>query len=204
MAETAYHKIRTERAPAPSGCPVDHAFSPFSETYLRDPYAELAKRRNSAPAFYSEELGYLVLTRMEDVAEVFRRSDVFSSENVQDPVLPVCERAQAVLAAPDYNPIAILSNRPQPDHTRIRKHTQACFSSRRIRTLPARLLLMPTCGRLFQNWRCRCGARTGVVVDFVGHTFLFVYRRGLFSRSSTLFLRRRCRIKTWAPFILAS
>ena len=135
MAETAYHKIRTERAPAPSGCPVDHAFSPFSETYLRDPYAELAKRRNSAPAFYSEELGYLVLTRMEDVAEVFRRSDVFSSENVQDPVLPVCERAQAVLAAPDYNPIAILSNRPQPDHTRIRKHTQACFSSRRMRLL---------------------------------------------------------------------
>lgn len=135
MAEKAYHSMRTERAPAPSGCPVDHDFSPFSEVYVRDPYAELARRREDTPAFYSEELGYLVLTRMEDVAEVFRRSDIFSSANVQDPVLPICERAAAVLAADDYNPIAVLSNRAQPEHTRIRKHTQACFSSRRMRLL---------------------------------------------------------------------
>ena len=135
MAEAAYHKIRTERAAAPSGCPVDHAFSPFSDTYVRDPYAELAKRRHDAPVFYSEELGYLVLTRMEDVSEVFRNPDVYSSENVQDPVLPICERAAVVLSAPDYNPIAILSNRQRPDHTRIRRHTQACFSARRMRLL---------------------------------------------------------------------
>lgn len=135
MAEAAYHKIRTERAPASTGCPVDHSFSPFAETYIRDPYAELARHRRECPVFYSQDLGYLVLTRMEDVAEVFRRSDVFSSENVQDPVRPICDRAAAVLAAPDYNPIAILSNRQQPDHTRIRKHTQACFSARRMRLL---------------------------------------------------------------------
>ncbi len=135
MSEAAYHKLSTERAPAPTGCPFDHAFSPFSKTYVANPYAELAKRRHDSPVFYSEELGYLVLTRMEDVDAVFRNADVFSSENVQDPVLPICERAAAVLATPDYSPIAVMSNRQRPDHTRIRKHVLACFSGRRMRIL---------------------------------------------------------------------
>ena len=99
MADTAYHKIRTKRVPAPEGCPVDHTFSPFSAVYLKDPYAELEKYRKDSPVFYSEELGYLVLTRMEDVSAVFRNPDVFSSENVQDPVLPICDAAAEVLAA---------------------------------------------------------------------------------------------------------
>lgn len=135
MAESAYHKIRTEIAPAPAGCPVNHDFSTFSEDYMQDPYAELARLRGQSPVFYSEKLGYLVLTRMEDVSEVFRNADVFSSQNVQDPVLPICDAAAKVLSAPDYNPIAILSNRARPDHTRIRKHTMEAFSGRRMETL---------------------------------------------------------------------
>lgn len=165
MAEAAYHKIRTERAPTPSGCPVDHDFSPFSDAYVRNPYAELAKRRESQPVFFSEELGYLVLTRMDDVAEVFRRSDVFSSENVQDPVRPICERAAAVLSAPDYNPIAILSNRQQPDHTRIRKHTQACFSARRMRLLEP--VIRQRCNALVEAMLQ--GPKPGEFVAAVGH-----------------------------------
>ena len=135
MTETAYHKIRTERAPAPAGCPVDHAFSPFAPEYVANPYAELAKRREASPIFYSEELGYLVVTRMKDVAAVFTNPDIYSSENVQDPVLPICDAAAEVLSSADYDPIAVMSNRARPDHTRIRKYTQAGFSGRRIRAL---------------------------------------------------------------------
>ena len=135
MSDSPYQNNRTDRAPTPSGCPIDNAFSPYSDIYLRDPYPELAKRRGTSPVFYSEELGYLVLTRMEDVSEVFRNADVFSSENVQDPVLPICDRAAEILSAPDYNPIAVLSNRAQPDHARIRKHAMAGFSGRRMRLL---------------------------------------------------------------------
>jgi hypothetical protein len=102
---------------------------------MQDPYAELAKLRGESPVFYSEQLGYLVLTRMEDVSEVFRNADVFSSENVQDPVLPICEAAAQVLSASDYNPIKVMSNRARPDHTRIRKYTLAGFSSRRMSVL---------------------------------------------------------------------
>ena len=135
MADAAYHKIRTDRALAPSGCPVNHDFSPFASSYMANPYAERERLRGEQPVFYSEELGYLVLLRMEDVAEVFRNADIFSSENVQDPVLPICDEAARVLASPDYNPIAVMSNRARPHHTRIRKYTLAGFSGRRMRSL---------------------------------------------------------------------
>ena len=135
MADKPYHRIRTERAPAPEGCPVDHAFTPFSKTYMDDPYAALAAKRHDTPVFYAEALGYLVVTRMEDVAEVFRNPAVFSSENVQDPVLPICPAAAAKLAVDDYSPIAVMSNRQPPEHARIRKHALAGFSARRLRIL---------------------------------------------------------------------
>ena len=38
--EDAYHKIRAAASTAPSGCPIDHDFTPFNEHYLRDPYPE--------------------------------------------------------------------------------------------------------------------------------------------------------------------
>ncbi len=135
MTDSAYHKMQTEIMPAPVGCPVNREFSTFEEHYMQDPYAELHRLRHESPIFYSEKLGYLVLTRMEDVSEVFRNADVFSSENVQDPVLPICDAAAKVLAVPDYNPIAVMSNRARPDHTRIRKYTMAGFSKRRMQVL---------------------------------------------------------------------
>jgi hypothetical protein len=82
MAEPAYHKFRAERAPAPRGCPVDRVFSTFSETYVANPYEVLEKLRGKSAVFYAEKLGYLVLTRMAEVAEVFRKPDTFSAENV--------------------------------------------------------------------------------------------------------------------------
>jgi len=37
-----------------------------------DPYAVLEKLRGKSAVFYAEKLGYLVLTRVAEVAEVFR------------------------------------------------------------------------------------------------------------------------------------
>lgn len=131
----AYHNIRTAQRVKPTGCPVDHQFTTFNDDYLTNPYPELAVIREQNPVFYSEKLGYLVVTRMEDLTEVFRDHDVYSSANVQDPVFPICDRAAAVLAVEDFNPVAVMSNRQQPDHTRIRKYTRDGFSGRRMKLL---------------------------------------------------------------------
>ena len=164
MTETAYHRIQPRAATAPAGCPVNPDFSPFDADYLRDPYAALASLRDQ-PVFYAEQLGYLVVTRMEDVAEVFRRKDDFSSENVQDPVLPICAEAGQVLAVPDYNPIAVMSNRAQPDHTRIRKFTQAGFSARRMKVLEP--YLRERCGEMVDAMLAAGGPAN--FVEWIGH-----------------------------------
>jgi len=135
MSDRAYHKVAGKKVPAPEGCPVDHEFSPYCERYVAGPYAWLDDKREHEPVFWSEELGYVVVTRMQEIQAIFMNPEVYSSENVQDPVFPICDEAAAILAADDYNPIAVMSNRQQPDHTRIRRHTQAGFSARRMQAL---------------------------------------------------------------------
>ncbi len=135
MTKRAYHKASSKKMPPPDGCPVDHEFSPYSERYVADPYPWLKDKRENEPVFYCEDLGYVVVTRMQEVQQIFMNPAVYSSENVQDPVFPLCSEAIEILSAKDYNPIAVMSNRQQPGHTRIRKHTQAGFSGRRIEAL---------------------------------------------------------------------
>ena len=135
MSKRAYHEVTRKAAVAPEGCPVDHDFSPYSPVYISDPYAVLNSKRENEPVFYSSELGYVVATRMEDVEAIFRNPDVYSSENVQDPVFPLCDEAAEILSAEDYDPVAVMSNLQRPDHTRIRRYTQAGFSPRRMQVL---------------------------------------------------------------------
>ena len=130
-----YHQAPDAMVAPPSGCPVNHEWSPLNDDYLAEPYAIANQLREDGPIFFSEKLGYVVITRMEDIVEVFMNPDVYASTNVQNPVFPIGEAAAAVLAAPDFNPVAVMSNRPEPDHGRIRVHTRAGFNRRRIRTL---------------------------------------------------------------------
>ena len=60
---------------------------------------------------------------------------MFASTNVQDPLFPLAPEAAAILAAEDFDPIAVMSNRPEPDHGRIRVYTRQGFSHRRLKTL---------------------------------------------------------------------
>ncbi len=135
MTAADYHRLPVESPVPPSGCPVNGEFTPFDAGYLDDPYTVLARLQADTPVFYSSKLGYLVLTRMEDITEVFLNPQVFGSQNVQDPVFGISEEARAVLSTHDFDPVAVMSNRQPPDHGRIRAHTKKGFSNRRLRTL---------------------------------------------------------------------
>ncbi|MCP5026533.1 MAG: cytochrome P450 [Actinomycetia bacterium] len=135
MPDLPYHQIRTEALAPPRGCPMDHTFTPLMDSYVADPYPIANSLREEAPIVYAEPLGFVVVTRMADVQEVFLNPEVYSSANVQDPVFPICEEAAAILASEDFNPIAVMSNRQEPDHGRIRQFTKGGFSNRRTKTL---------------------------------------------------------------------
>ncbi len=135
MAERGYHQERAETPPPPSGCPVHASWSPLDDDYQADPYPIAGRLRDEHPVFYAESLDALVVTRMADIEAVFTDHETFASTNVQDPVFPLAPEAHDVLAAPDFDPVAVMSNRPEPDHGRIRVHTRQGFSNRRLRTL---------------------------------------------------------------------
>jgi cytochrome P450 len=134
MPVNTYHQMHGDVPAPPATCPV-RSWNPLGAEYLADPYPTARELREETPVFFTDELGYLVVTRMEDIVEVFMNPDVYASVNVQDPLFPLSPEAAAVLAVDDYNPVAVMSNRPEPDHTRIRVYTREGFSRRRLRTL---------------------------------------------------------------------
>ena len=131
----SYHQQRAEIPQPPKGCPMDSTWSPLNADYLSDPYAIAAALRDKHGVFFAETLGYLVVTRMDDIERIFTDHETFASVNVQDPVFPLAAEAQAILAAEDFDPVAVMSNRSEPDHGRIRVYTRAGFSNKRIKTL---------------------------------------------------------------------
>jgi len=130
-----YHRAPAGQAAAPTGCPVENTWSPLSAEYLADPYPIAAELRDEHPVFWSEQLRHLVVTRMDDIEQVFMNPDVFASSNVQDPIAPLCPAAHEILGAPDFDPVAVMSNRQEPDHARIRVYTRQGFGNRRLKTL---------------------------------------------------------------------
>lgn len=130
-----YHQERLDKPPAPSGCPVHDSWSPLDEAYLAEPYRIATELAQEHPVFYAESLGYLVVSEMSEIEAIFTDHETFASVNVQDPVFPLDPAAKAVLAAEDFDPVAVMSNRPEPEHGRIRQYTRQGFSNRRLKTL---------------------------------------------------------------------
>ncbi|NOX30404.1 MAG: cytochrome P450 [Actinobacteria bacterium] len=135
MSESKYHQERLERPLAPAGCPVLHDWSPLNDDYLAEPYGIAAALRDDYGTFYAESLGCLVVTKIEDIEAIFADHETFASVNVQDPVFPLSAQAKEILSADDFDPVAVMSNRPEPDHGKIRVYTRAGFSNKRIKTL---------------------------------------------------------------------
>jgi len=135
MVGDKYHQERLETPPPPAGCPIHATWSPLNDDYLAEPYKIAAELRDQHPVFYAEELGYLVVTKMDDIERIFTDHETFASVNVQDPVFPLAAEAQTVLSADDFDPVAVMSNRPEPDHGKIRRYTRQGFSNKRIKTL---------------------------------------------------------------------
>lgn len=131
----SYHEGRGDVPPVPAGCPVHQEWSPLNDDYLAEPYEQAKALGAAHPVFYSEKLQYVVVTEMSEIERIFLDHETFASVNVQDPVYPLSQGAVDVLGAADFDPVAVMSNRSEPDHGRLRVYTRQGFSNRRIKTL---------------------------------------------------------------------
>ena len=121
-----------EETQAQAGCPVAHAFDPFD---ISDPFDFYARARAEEPVFFSEQLGYWVVSRYEDILAIFKDPKTFSSENTQAPYKPRPPEVQQVLEEGDFRAYSGLSARQPPDHTRLRGFINKAFTPRRVATL---------------------------------------------------------------------
>ena len=135
VEKRSYHQERGEVPDPPAGCPVHNTWSPLSNDYLTDPYPIASSLRDELGVFYAESLNAVVVSDMTEIEQIFLDHETFASVNVQDPVFPLAPEAQDVLSAEDFDPVAVMSNRSEPDHGAIRVHTRAGFSNKRIQTL---------------------------------------------------------------------
>ena len=122
----------------PSGCPFmsKEDFNPFD---LSDPFQQYKEFRQEKPVFFSEELGYYVVTQNEDVKAIFSNWKTYTSQNAQSPFKPISPKAKALMEEQGLVGLSGLSGRIPPDHTRIRRIVSMAFSLKRIKKLEPRI-----------------------------------------------------------------
>lgn len=125
----------TATASAARQCPFSNASSEFDPFDMQDPFAFYEWARAEHPVFYSEEIGYHVVTRYSDIKAVFDNWQVFASDNAQAPVRPMCAEGKEIMRQGGFTAYSGLSARVPPDHTRIRKIAQTCFGPRRFKAI---------------------------------------------------------------------
>jgi cytochrome P450 len=121
--------------------PLSCAFRPFD---LADPFAFYARARAEEPVFFSEELGYYVVTRYADVLAILKQPRLFSSENTQAPYKPRPAEVERVLEQGDFRAYSGLSGRQPPEHTRLRGFIAKAFTPRRVAALEPQIRELAT------------------------------------------------------------
>lgn len=125
-------------------CPVAglaEEFNPFTEPYLGNPYAFWEIARERQPTFYSEQLGYWLVSRYADVKQVLNDSANFSAAISITPLRPLCPAAAGALSRAEMVMGPSLVNEDPPEHTRRRKYIRdALVSPRRLEEVRPRIV----------------------------------------------------------------
>lgn len=117
---------------------MDFSTALFSPDTARDPYSLFATLRSEAPVHRLERYGWWAVSRYEDVAQVLKRHDLFSSATGLESLRP------QHLDDRTWQELAILRGRSMinadpPAHTRLRRLVSAAFTPRAMTQLEGRL-----------------------------------------------------------------
>jgi hypothetical protein len=80
-----------------TGCPFHPANEEFKPYFSPELHAALEVQRRDEPVFWSEEIGYWVVTRYADVLAILHDGVRFTSANTTRPVTPMSPEAEAIL-----------------------------------------------------------------------------------------------------------
>lgn len=119
--------------PAVSACPFhgsDRArqFDPFGPEYQTDPAAALRWSREQEPMFYSEVLGYWVVSRYDDIKAIFRDNITFSPAIALEKITPPTPESLEVLKSYGFDLRRTLVNEDEPVHMERRRALLDAFA----------------------------------------------------------------------------
>jgi cytochrome P450 len=122
---------KSEPIPA-SQCPhLGAEYNPFAGPHLQNPYPFFERLRKEAPVTFSPMLGAWLISRYEDINEVLRHPDSYSSAGIIASTSDLTPEAAEILG-----PGPIISDSPlntdPPAHTRLRRLLQPAFLPARI------------------------------------------------------------------------
>jgi cytochrome P450 len=123
----------------PVGCPYHKISEDFQPFDLSNPFPFYKKSRDEQPVFYSQELGYYVVTRYDDIKAIFSNWKTYTSENAQSPFKPMAAKAKKLMEDQGMVGLSGLSGRIPPDHTRIRRIVSMAFGLSRFKKLEPRI-----------------------------------------------------------------
>lgn len=118
-----------------TGCPFHQqlseqakSFDMFDAAYQKDPAQSLQLFREHLPMFYSEAMGYWIVTRYEDVKAIFRDPILFSACNALEKLTPSSPEALKVLEKYQYGMNRTLVNEDEPVHMERRRALMDAFA----------------------------------------------------------------------------
>jgi cytochrome P450 len=121
---------------AQSECPYNNEFNPAAPEEIANPFPSWGKFRHETPVFFSPTLDAYVITRYEDLCAVLADEESFSSSEILKRFLPNPPAVAAILATGlEASKIGAMVMLDGPEHSRIRRHTAAAFTARRMRQL---------------------------------------------------------------------
>ena len=115
---------------APPGCPV-RGYAPFDHDGMH-PFFDGV--RAETPIFWSEALGYWVLTRRDDILSVLRAPQNFSAEIATQPLAPWPQAALDLLKSRNFTNMALQVACDPPRHSHFRAISQGFLNQKNFLT----------------------------------------------------------------------
>lgn len=117
------------------GCPFSdraRGFDPFGPEYQADPPGALAWSRAGEPVFFSDVLGYWVVSRHDLIKDIFRDPVTFSPRNALEKITPPTPDSLEVLKGYGFDLRRTLVNEDEPVHLERRRALIDAFAPERL------------------------------------------------------------------------
>ena len=108
---------------------IVRSFNPFGGTYPADPYRFFSEARAATSVFYHPETNFWVVTRYNDIRQIFQNTKLFSASNALD-TPGVCPAAGKIYVDANFNVVPTITNTDHPHDTRVRRLANSAFTTK--------------------------------------------------------------------------